>query len=182
MADDGALLVTRAAAFAAWRHADQKWKHAAGKPATGHLAEVALLVAQAPRSAPVIAAAWLHDSVEDEVASLMEIERDFGAGVAAMVADCTDDMRLSKAERWRRQIEETPHKSEDTRAIKIADKISNLRAIAFLGADAIDDAMTYLPFAERVAAGCHGLSPHLDAAFDAAAASVRAILAAPNDH
>ncbi len=177
MATDDCLLVTRAAALAARRHVGQMWKHAADRePAICHLADVALLIAEAPRGAPVIAAAWLHDSVGDEVATLDEIARDFGPDVSRMVADCTDDMGMSKAERWQRQIDGTPHKSADVRALKIADKISNLRAIAVLGSQAFEDAKAYLPFAVAVSASCRNISPRLDAAFDDVAERVRAII------
>jgi hypothetical protein len=58
-----------------------------------------------------------------------ELVERFGGDVADLVAEVTDDKSLPKAERKRLQIENAPHKSVRAQQIKLADKISNLRAI-----------------------------------------------------
>src|SRR5262249_7579571 len=119
--------------FAAQKHAGQKRKGDAGEPYINHLLEVAGLVAGA-LTAPdtnLITAALLHDAVEDVGVTRQEIADRFGDDVASLVAEVTDDKSLPKAERKRLQIENAPHKSMRAQVIKVADKISNLRALLY---------------------------------------------------
>ena len=73
--------------------------------------------------------ALLHDTVEDIQTSLAEIEAQFGARVAGIVAEVTDDKTLDKAERKRLQVSKAATKPEGAKLIKLADKISNLADI-----------------------------------------------------
>ena len=70
----GYEIVLDALAFAADRHKDQKRKYT-GEPYFNHLAEVAALVSVYNNDAEVIAAAYLHDSVEDVGVTPEEIEQ-----------------------------------------------------------------------------------------------------------
>lgn len=123
--------VLRAARFAAEKHAGQRRKGAAAEPYINHLLEVAQLVADSLSEPDIelVNAALLHDTVEDTNASREELEAHFGADVAALVAEVTDDKSLPKEERKRLQIVNAPHKTPRAQRIKIADKISNLRSI-----------------------------------------------------
>lgn len=123
--------ILKAANFAAQRHAGQKRKGAAAEPYVNHLIEVAHLISTALPDADtnLIMAALLHDSVEDAAVKRSEIEELFGIDVADLVMEVTDDKSLPKAERKRLQIVNAPKKSIRAQAIKLADKISNLRAI-----------------------------------------------------
>jgi (p)ppGpp synthase/HD superfamily hydrolase len=123
--------ITSAAHFAAVKHADQRRKGKAGEPYINHLIEVADLVALSltEPDTNLIMAAFLHDVVEDTPTTNQELVERFGPDVAALVAEVTDDKSLPKAERKRLQIETAPKRSERAQSIKIADKISNLRAI-----------------------------------------------------
>ncbi len=121
--------VIRAAHFAAVKHAAQRRKGEAAEPYVNHVLEVANLVAEAGLDADVIAAALLHDTVEDTATSAAELEAEFGTIVTRLVLELTDDKSLPKAERKRLQVERAPHKSASAQAIKTADKISNLRSI-----------------------------------------------------
>lgn len=174
---DGLLLVARAADLAARRHAGQSRKGAAREPYVNHLAEVAALLAQTSgkADAELIAAGWLHDAVEDTATGQEELERLFGRRVAALVAEVTDDKSLPKAERKRRQVENAPGKSPAAKAIKIADKISNLRSLAASPPEdwEAERVCAYLAFAEEVVAGCRGTNAALEALFDEAASSLR---------
>ena len=123
------LKVIRAAHFAAVKHAAQRRKGEAAEPYVNHLLEVANLVAEAGLDVDSIAAALLHDTVEDTDTSAAELEAEFGTIVARLVLELTDDKSLPKAERKRLQVERAPHKSASAQAIKTADKISNLRSI-----------------------------------------------------
>ena len=75
----------------------------------------------------VLAAALLHDTVEDTDTTFDEIAKAFGDSVRIVVAEVTDDKTLPKAERKRLQIVHSPHISQRAKLIKMADKIYNLR-------------------------------------------------------
>ena len=98
MSDDVVSLM-QALDFAARKHRDQRRKGAAAEPYINHLAEVALLVAEATRGRDRLAVlgALLHDTIEDTTTTTKELETKFGAKVAALVAEVTDDKRLRAA-------------------------------------------------------------------------------------
>jgi (p)ppGpp synthase/HD superfamily hydrolase len=166
------VLMTRVVDFAAVKHRGQRRKGAAGEPYFNHLAEVAFLVAKATEGRDPIAVlgALLHDTIEDTETTADELEAEFGAEVARLVAEVTDDKRLPKVERKRLQIENAPHKSDRAKLIKIADKISNLRGIANSPPTDWDLARRreYYVWAARVVEGCRGVNPWLERIFDEA--------------
>lgn len=123
------LKIIRAARFAAVKHSAQRRKGEAAEPYVNHVLEVAHLVAEAGLDSDVVAAALLHDTVEDTETSAADLEAEFGPVVTSLVLELTDDKSLPKAERKRLQVERAPHKSMGAQAIKTADKISNLRSI-----------------------------------------------------
>lgn len=177
---DEVLALTRALMFAARKHADQRRKGAAAEPYVNHLADVALLVGEATGGGDVIAvvAALLHDSLEDTNTTREELEREFGAEVASVVAEVTDDKGLAKAERKRLQVENAPSRSDRAKLVKIADKTSNLRSILESPPVGWDVARRrdYFEWARRVVAGCRGVNPRLEAWFDEAYAAGMAVL------
>jgi GTP diphosphokinase / guanosine-3',5'-bis(diphosphate) 3'-diphosphatase len=69
------------------------------------------------------------DTVEDTGITALELVERFGLDVADLVVALTEDKSLPKAERKRLQIEHAPSMSVRAQIIKLADKISNLRAI-----------------------------------------------------
>jgi guanosine-3',5'-bis(diphosphate) 3'-pyrophosphohydrolase len=75
----------------------------------------------------VLAAAFLHDTVEDTKATPEEIRERFGSEVEQMVLELTDDQTLEKNERKRLQVEHAPNLSPGAKLVKLADKISNVR-------------------------------------------------------
>lgn len=123
--------ILAAARFAAVRHARQKRKGVDGEPYVNHLIEVAELIAGCSRTldADLVIAGLLHDTVEDVGVTLDELAQEFGAGVAALVAEVTDDKSLPKETRKALQIANAPKKSARAQVIKLADKISNLRSL-----------------------------------------------------
>ncbi len=167
-------LVTRAADFAARRHAAQHRKGIAREPYVNHLSEVAALLAETMEGADaaLVAAGWLHDTLEDTQTDREELERLFGSRVADLVAEVTDDKSLPKPERKRRQVEAAPRKSPGAKAIKIADKTSNLRSLAASPPDGWERQRIadYIAWAEEVVAGCRGTNRALEHLFDRAAA------------
>ena len=77
----------------------------------------------------ILCAALLHDTVEDTNATLEELTEAFGASIAGIVEEVTDDKSLPKAERKLAQIDHAPHLSTKAKAVKLADKICNLRDV-----------------------------------------------------
>ncbi len=173
------LLITRALDFAARAHVGQRRKGAAAEPYVNHLAEVAALLAEAaPDDGVLIAAGLLHDTVEDTEITVAEIKTAFGADIAGVVAEVTDDKSLPKEERKRRQVSSAPGKSRWAKMLKLADKTSNLRALAESPPESWDLARRrdYVDWAMRVVAGCRGVDGFLEGEFDAASAAARAAL------
>ncbi len=177
------LIITEAYHFAAAKHVGQRRKGEAAEPYMNHLTEVAELVARATAGADIdaIVAAVLHDTVEDTETSLAEIADRFGSRVAGLVAEVTDDETLPKAECKRLQIERTAHASPGAKIIKLADKTSNLRALAVSPPKGWPAARRaeYLAWAIEVVAGCRGTSPWLEGQFDAAVAIAAATEGGP---
>jgi len=163
-------LVSKAAEFAAHRHTGEARKARPEEPYVNHLAEVASILAEVTdgADAELVAAGWLHDTVEDELATPVELMAEFGDRIAALVDEVTDDMSLPQAQRRQKQVVDAPHKSPDAKLIKIADKISNIRARihANPSADHRNDLAAYTIWAEDVVAGCRGVNSKLDAKFD----------------
>ena len=177
--NDDTLLIVRALEFAARKHAGQRRKGAAAEPYVNHLAEVALLLAGvAGADAALVAAGLLHDTVEDTETTRADLERAFGADVAALVAEVTDDKGLAKEERKRRQIEAAPGKSDRAKMLKLADKTSNLRALVASPPVgwSLERRRAYVDWAGQVAAGLRGVNAALEAAFDDAWREARARL------
>ncbi len=170
------LTLAEAYHFAAAKHVGQRRKGEAEEPYVNHLTEVADLVARATGGADVelIVAAVLHDTVEDTETSLAEITERFGPRVSGLVAEVTDDKSLPKAERKLLQIEHAAHASREAQTIKLADKTSNLRAMAISPPKdwPAERRTEYLAWAQRVVAGCRGANPWLEAQFDQAAAAL----------
>jgi len=123
-------LIKSAEIFARSRHAGQFRKGDAQEPYIVHVEEVAELVTAWGGSESAIAAAWLHDTVEDcPPTSFAEIELEFGSEVAGTVREMTDDKSLPKADRKKMQILNAAKKSEAACLIKLSDKSSNVAAI-----------------------------------------------------
>ncbi|MBK1659492.1 bifunctional (p)ppGpp synthetase/guanosine-3',5'-bis(diphosphate) 3'-pyrophosphohydrolase [Paracraurococcus ruber] len=166
--------ILRAAVFAARVHATHRRKGAAAEPYVNHVLEVAEILAAHAAPPAAIIAALLHDTVEDsdedpEPCTLAQIEAAFGAEVAGIVAEVSDDKSLPKEVRKGLQVRNGPKKSDAAKQLKLADKISNLRAIAASPPKGWDHArrLEYVGWAGRVAAGLRGVNPALDAVFEA---------------
>lgn len=121
--------ILSAAQYAAEKHADQKRK--GGEPFINHLIEVAHLVSTAlpEPDSNLVAAAFLHDTIEDTGVTAAELTERFGQDVTALVLEMTDDKSLPTEVRKRLQVEHAPKLSVRAQVIKLADKISNLHSI-----------------------------------------------------
>jgi len=127
-------LVEKARAFATAAHAavGQLRKYTF-EPYIVHPAEVAALVATVPGHTPeMIAAAWLHDTVEDTGVTSELIRKEFGDEVAELVGWLTDVSRPDHGNRAARKAVDRAHTAGAPAAaqtIKLADLIANTRSI-----------------------------------------------------
>ncbi|SPH24493.1 Guanosine-3',5'-bis(diphosphate) 3'-pyrophosphohydrolase [Defluviimonas aquaemixtae] len=123
-------IITRAEEFARNAHSGQTRKGAAMEPYVVHLEEVASFVRRHGGDSAAIAAAWLHDTVEDcDGVEPADIHHAFGADIAGVVAEVTDDKSLPKARRKELQIVTAPRKSGRAALVKLGDKTSNIRSV-----------------------------------------------------
>ncbi len=181
---DSALLL-RAALFAARVHATHRRKGAAGEPYVNHVLEVAQILAESGAPPEALIAGLLHDTVEDsdkdpDPVTHERLVAEFGETVAAIVAEATDDKSLPKETRKALQVKHAPGRSEAAKMLKLADKISNLRALATSPPASWEHArrVEYVGWAGRVAVGLKGANPTLDALFEATYRGAVATLAA----
>ena len=165
-------LLLRALSFAAHKHRDQRRKDVQASPYINHpiaLADV-LVNEGGVTDVEVLCAALLHDTVEDTATTHEELVDAFGARVARIVAEVTDDKTLPKADRKRLQVEHAARLSPEAKLVKLADKICNLRDVAERPPASWDLARRreYFDWAKQVVDGLRGAHPRLEAAFDAA--------------
>lgn len=158
-----------AARFAAVRHSDQKRKGVYGEPYINHLLEVAhLLSLEGIEDQEVLAAAVLHDAVEDVGVTFDELEERFGKRVTSLVREVTDDMRLNSELRKQIEVAEAPNMTEAAQAIKVADKLSNVRAIYTSPPEgwSIGRKRDYCDFARVLVQSCPQAPPSLVGRFE----------------
>ncbi|NJM49703.1 MAG: bifunctional (p)ppGpp synthetase/guanosine-3',5'-bis(diphosphate) 3'-pyrophosphohydrolase [Sphingomonadales bacterium] len=162
-------LLTRAASFAAIKHCAQRRKDVDATPYINHTLAVAAILSEegGVDDAEILAAAILHDTVEDTEATLDELTKLFGKRVASIVGEVTDDMTLPKAERKAKQISSAAGKRREAKLVKLADKISNLRDIARTPPAnwSLTRRQEYFDFAAEVVKGLTGENQALDTAF-----------------
>lgn len=120
-------LPIQALRFAAKQHAGQVRKDRQRTPYINHPIHVMSILTEAEiDDAALLAAAALHDTVEDTHTTIEQIEALFGAEVATLVAAVSDNKDLKKAQRKQLQIEHMPHLPAKAQWLKIADKTANL--------------------------------------------------------
>lgn len=127
-------LFDEAAVFSLKVHDGQKRKFS-DKPYFLHPMEVAVIAATMTDDPEILAAALLHDSVEDGGVTIREIEERFGKRVAALVASETEDKmpQIPASESWFERKKKTLFqlKNSGDRGVRIlwlSDKLSNLRS------------------------------------------------------
>ena len=127
----GNELVSRSVAFAAEAHASQTRKYT-NEPYITHPISVARMVAEEAGTPEMIAAALLHDIVEDTPVTAEQIEMEFGGVVAELVRQLTDVSRPEDGNRAHRKALDRDHLSKGSAAaktIKLADLIDNAGSI-----------------------------------------------------
>ena len=162
-------LIRRAFDFAELHHRGQVRR--SGEEFIHHPLAVAQICAQLHLDEQTIAAALLHDVVEDTDADLDEVRTEFGPDIAHLVEGVTKLTRTtfqsreqSEAENYRKMIVAM---AQDVRVIliKLADRLHNLRTIEYLGKQkqvqkAKEALEVYAPLAHRL--GIHHLKWELE--------------------
>ena len=130
----GMDIVRKAQVYAMAAHAavGQKRKYT-GEPYIVHPGEVASIVASVPGSTPdMVAAAWLHDVIEDTGCTFTDVHMAFGIDIATLVGWLTDVSKPEDGPRWYRKKLDREHTAQapaEAQTIKLADLISNSRSI-----------------------------------------------------
>lgn len=174
-------LIFRAADFAADRHRHQRRKDQRASPYINHPLHVARLIADVGGvgDEQVIAAALLHDTVEDTDTTAAQIEAAFGERVRDLVMEVSDDTTLRSDERKRLQIDGAAGLSDGAVLIKLADKTSNIRDIIDSPPDgwSLQRRQLYLDWAQAVVDGCRPVNDALESLFRSTLADARRVLA-----
>jgi (p)ppGpp synthase/HD superfamily hydrolase len=127
-------VVRKAQVYAMAAHASVKQvRKYTGEPYIVHPAEVAKIVAGVPGATPdMVAAAWLHDVVEDTGCTFTDIHMAFGIDIATLVGWLTDVSKPEDGNRAHRKAMDRAHTADapaEAQTIKLADLISNSRSI-----------------------------------------------------
>ena len=128
-------LLDRAIVFAVRAHAGTE-RRGKGFPYIVHPMEAVEIVATMTHDQELLAAAALHDTVEDTSTTFEQIRAEFGDRVAALVAAESDEPHQSgdSIENWRARkqaaIDRLTSASRDAKMVALGDKLSNMRAIA----------------------------------------------------
>ncbi len=126
-------IVERAAALARDAHGKiQQLRKFTGEPYIVHPKRVAGIVSSVTSDSEMIAAAWLHDVVEDTPVSIDEIAAEFGSEVAAMVAGVTkiiDGTTIGREKAAEMNIAHVGRGDCRIKTIKLADVIDNISDI-----------------------------------------------------
>jgi (p)ppGpp synthase/HD superfamily hydrolase len=126
-------LAERARRYATKAHAaiDQRRKYTDDAYIV-HPQAVMEIVSSVPHSEEMLAAAWLHDTVEDTPTTLSDIESHFGPEVATLVAMLTNVSTAADGNRFERKNRDRRHSAQaspQAKTIKLADLIDNTRSL-----------------------------------------------------
>ena len=127
-------LYTRALRFAIRAHGDQKRKYT-GDPYVTHCIAVADLVAKRTDDEEIVAAALLHDTLEDTAATYDDLKSEFGSRVASIVLELTDEYTkerypdLNRKKRKSLEAERLGGVSDDAKLVKVCDLTDNTSSI-----------------------------------------------------
>ena len=173
-------LILKAAHFAAEKHRDQRRKDKNASPYIIHPISVALAITQigGVDDPETLAAALLHDTLEDTDTKPEELEAEFGKKVYEYVLEVTDDKNLLKDERKEKQIEYAETLSKGAVLIKLGDKISNVTDIIYNPPSKwdINRRRAYLDWAEEVISNCSQVNEKMENKFQEVLSTGRKIL------
>jgi guanosine-3',5'-bis(diphosphate) 3'-pyrophosphohydrolase len=163
-------LIFKALRFSAEKHSDQRRKDAKSSPYINHPIQVVetLWMVGGVRDVTLLLASILHDTIEDTGTRPDEIRAEFGEDVLALVLEVTDDKSLPKQVRKQLQVETAPHKTQNAKLLKLADKICNIHdMITSPPSDwSLERKQEYLLWTEKVVAGLRGVSEKMENYYD----------------
>ena len=128
-------ILDRAILFAVHAHAGTE-RRGTGYPYIVHPLEAVSIVATMTADQELLAAAALHDTVEDTEVTLEQLRAEFGERIASLVADESEDRPegLNEEESWHQRkqaaIDRLAKASHDAKMVAMGDKLSNMRDIA----------------------------------------------------
>jgi len=126
-------IVEKARVFATAAHgAAAQLRKYTNEPYIVHPAEVVKIVSKVSHSKEMLAAAWLHDVVEDTGVTIEVIRAEFGEEVSELVGWLTDVSRPEQGNRATRKAIDRAHTAmapAEAQTVKLADLISNTRSI-----------------------------------------------------
>ena len=166
-------IVRKAKELATERHAHLHIPYTHAYPPIVHIGEVARYVEKHGGNEDMIAAAWLHDIIEDTDVTLEQIEEWFGPNIALLVDGLTDPphfaslpLKIRKPMQAVRLLE----KSNDVKIIKLCDQLSNTLRVMNNPPTDWDEAtqFLYIKGAREITETCRGLCLQLDELFDEA--------------
>lgn len=124
-------LVNNALSYALAVHGDQKRKYT-GEPYFNHCRNVAAYVSHVTNNSDIVAAAALHDTIEDTPATFKDILAAFGPVIARLVMEVTDVSTKADGNRATRKAIDLAHLAKSSPAgatIKLADLLDNTSSI-----------------------------------------------------
>ena len=126
-------IIEKARVFAtAAHHAGGNVRKYTGEPYINHPEAVVDIVSNVTHTPEMIAAAWLHDTVEDTKVPMQLIEREFGSEIAELVYWLTDKSTHEDGNRAARKAIDRLHiaqASPEAKTIKLADLLDNTASI-----------------------------------------------------
>src|ERR1700676_2530290 len=162
-------LLNRAYVYAMKAHGEQK--RASGDPYFSHPLEVAAILTDLKLDDSTIAAALLHDTIEDTAATRVEIDQMFGRDIGALVEGLTKLKKLDLVTKEAKQAENLRKLllaiADDVRVllIKLADRLHNMRTLSHMPPEARrrsaqETLDIYAPLAARM--GMHEMREELE--------------------
>src|SRR5499427_219276 len=162
-------LLNRAYVYAMKAHGEQR--RASGDPYFSHPLEVAGILTDLKLDDATIAAALLHDTIEDTTATRAEIDQMFGQDIGALVEGLTKLKKLELVTKEAKQAENLRKLllaiADDVRVllIKLADRLHNMRTLEYMPPEtrrraAEETLEIYAPLAGRM--GMHAMREELD--------------------
>lgn len=170
MLNESIGLLLKAMRFSAEKHNDQRRRDSKASPYINHPIQVAetLWSLGGVRDEALLAAAILHDTIEDTDATPAEIKREFGEEILSLVLEVTDDKSLPKEVRKQLQIETAAKKSPRAKLLKLADKLCNIHDLIHSPPSnwSLKRKQEYLLWSEKVVKGLRGSNQALEVRYD----------------
>ena len=163
-------LLLRAMRFAAWKHRHQRRKGQHAEPYINHPLDLAhvLWFEGGVRDEASLVAALLHDTLEDTQTTVQELQGEFGAEIASIVMEVSDEPTLDWRVRKKLQVTRAKTATPRARLVKLADKICNLRSMIASPPQrwSVGRRRAYFDWAREVVEQLRGTNPSLEERFD----------------